>query len=147
MIYLIGSLRNPKVQILANTLRDAGFDVFDDWASPGAEADEKWQEYERARGRTYREALYSAHAMNVFEFDKRHLDAANVVVLCAPAGKSAHLELGYAVGRGKLTFIYMEDEPERFDIMPLFANDVLTTLESLVDALTRAGEKNEPRAS
>lgn len=132
MIYLIGSLRNPRVQEIAYDLRWRGFDVFDDWASPGPKADEEWQEYERARGRTYKEALYGAHARNVFAFDKEHLDLAEAVVLVQPAGKSAHLEFGYVMGRGGVGFILLDGEPDRYDIMPLFATNVCESLEELV---------------
>ena len=47
MIYLIGSMRNPAVPVLANNLRKEGFKVFDDWSSPGPEADDYWQDYEK----------------------------------------------------------------------------------------------------
>ena len=39
-IYTIGSLRNEKVPLIANALRDAGHEVFDDWYGAGPEADD-----------------------------------------------------------------------------------------------------------
>ena len=134
-VYLIGSLRNPNVISLANRLRTQGFDVFEDWASPGPETDSFWQEYEKARGRTYAEALQGYHAQHVFEFDKRHLDRCDVAVLLLPAGRSGHLELGYVRGLGKPGYILMDGEPDRFDIMYLFATGIFTTEEALVEAL------------
>lgn len=135
MIYLIGSMRNPRVPELANYLRGNGLDIFDDWFSPGPEADDCWQAYEKERNRTFAEALQGAHAQEVFNFDKRHLDEARAVVLVLPAGKSAHLELGYVIGQGKPGFIYMEEEPTRFDIMYKFATSILTDLNELEDTL------------
>ena len=135
MIYLIGSMRNPAVPVLANNLRKEGFKVFDDWSSPGPEADDYWQDYEKQRGRTFKEALDGAHAWNVFNFDKRHLDRASTAVLVAPAGKSAHIELGYMRGAGKPAFVYMEGEPERFDVMYRFATGVCISYDELVKEL------------
>jgi hypothetical protein len=47
-IYLIGSLRNPKIIETALKIRAAGHEVFDDWISAGPEADDYWQKYEQA---------------------------------------------------------------------------------------------------
>ena len=137
MIYLIGSMRNPKVPKIARRLRDAGMVVFDDWYAPGPEADEKWQEYETARGRTYAEALTGEHARNVFEFDCEHLLKAEAVVLVMPAGKSAHLELGWMLGRGKPGYILLEPNPLRFDIMHRFATGLASTVDELIEMLER----------
>lgn len=135
MIYLIGSMRNPKIPQLANKLREDGFNVFDDWYSPGKNADDEWQAYEQARGRTFKQALNGEHAWNVFMFDMRNLESAEAAVLVAPAGKSAHIELGYMVGRQKPAFVYMEGEPDRFDVMYRFARDVCVGYEQLKEAL------------
>lgn len=130
-IYVIGSLREPRVHDVATYLRSLGHEVFDDWRSPGPDTDEQWQAYEKARGRTYVEALAGTHADNVFEYDKKHLDAADAVVLVLPAGKSAHLELGYIIGKGKPGYILMDGEPDRFDIMYRFATKVVMDMEEL----------------
>ena len=134
-IYLIGSLKNENVTKFAAKVRDAGFEVFDDWFSPGPEADDHWQRYERERGRTYLEALKGHHARNVFDFDVQHIDASDCVVLVMPAGKSAHMELGYAAGTKKPCFVLFEGEPERYDIMYLFANDVFVDSDKLIERL------------
>lgn len=122
-VYLVGSLRNPNIAAVTKALDEAACDVFSDWFAAGPEADDHWQAYEKGRGRTYREALASPAAQNVFQFDLRNILSSDVVVLVMPAGKSGHLELGFAAGRGKPTFILM-DEPgkkDRWDVMTLFA--------------------------
>lgn len=134
MIYLIGSLRNPEVPKIANRLREAGYEVFDDWFAAGPEADDKWRDYEKQRGRTYIEALRGHAARNVFHFDHRHLTAADAVVLALPAGKSGHLELGWALGRGTPGFILL-DSPERWDVMYQFASGVVSSVEELIREL------------
>lgn len=132
MIYLIGSLRNPQVPQLANYLRNQGFEVYDDWFSDGKEADEEWYRYEQLRGRRFIEAINGWHARQVFQFDKTHIELAKSVVLMMPAGKSAHLELGWAIGQGKKGYVLFDKEPERFDIMYRFADGIFDTREGLL---------------
>ena len=137
-IYLIGSLRNPEVPKVAETLRIAGFDVFDDWYAAGPEADDYWQQYEKARGHSFAEALQGYAAGHVYAYDREHLDRCDMGVLLMPAGKSAHLELGYMAGRGKRTFILLDKEPERYDVMYQFATGgVHTDLWSLIKGLVK----------
>jgi len=136
MIYLIGSLRNSKIPLIANQIREAtGEEVFDDWFSPGPTTDDEWQRHEGIRGRNFKEALEGWHARDIFEFDKKHLIRARVAVLASPAGKSAHLELGYVIGMGKPGFIYMPEEPDRFDVMLQFATAICRDMEDLVRCL------------
>ncbi len=135
-VYIGGSMRNPRVPEVAKRLREAGFDAFDDWHCVGPEADDFWQKYEKDRGRTYEEALHGPHAMNVFEFDKGHLDRCDAFVLVMPAGKSGHMELGYMAGQGKDCYVLFDKEPERYDIMYLFANDVFFHEEDLLEELS-----------
>jgi hypothetical protein len=134
-IYIIGSMRNPKIQSVAQALRAAGWDAYDDWHSTGPDSDKFWQDYERARGRTYREALAGYHAQEVFALDKRHLDRCACAVLVLPAGKSGHLELGYVIGQGKPGYILMDGEPETYDVMHCFATRVFSHLDEMVETL------------
>jgi len=134
-IYLIGALKNKRVPEIGNMLRKEGYDVMDEWFTPGEFADTNWQAYETQRGRTYIEALRGRAATNIFLFDRSYLDHCDVAILCAPAGKSAMLELGYATGREKKTILFLDGEdPERYDIMPNFASAVcMTEIELLAE--------------
>ena len=134
LVYLIGSLRNAKIPLVGNAIRELGYDVYDDWWAPGARADECWREYEIARGRTYLEALRGRHAADVFGMDKKYLDAADFAVMVCPAGRSAHLELGYVIGRGRPGYILLDDS-DRFDIMYRFATGVFGDLQGLLAAI------------
>lgn len=134
-IYLIGSLRNPRVPEVAEQLRAAGFEVFDDWYAAGPDADDRWRDYEKARGHTFTEALAGYAGQHVFHFDRRHLERCDVAVLLAPAGKSAHLELGIVIGAKKPGFILLDGDPERFDVMYNFATAVVSTTADLVERL------------
>ncbi len=135
MIYLIGSLKNWKVIELANELRKEGHEVFDSWISPGPEADDFWRKYSKKRGLTHKEALKDWSATHIYEFDKTHLDRADTVVMVMPCGKSGHLELGYALGQGKKGYILFDKEPERWDIMHLFADEVFYDKKELIKVL------------
>ncbi len=132
-IYLLGSLRNPKVPQLAEELRLEGFKVFDDWYAAGPEADDKWQDYEESRERDFEEALRSgAAASHVFGYDLYHMNQSDLVVMLMPCGKSGHLEFGYARGQAMPGFIYFDGgEPDRWDVMYKYATDVAFTLITL----------------
>ena len=145
-IYIIGSLRNPKVPVLAETIRKAfgpAVEVFDDWFAAGPEADDYWKTYEQGRGRVLEQAM-EGHAVNhVYRYDRIHLIRADIVVLALPAGKSGHLEFGFACGLrevlgGKACFIFREPQEERWDAMYRFADTVATGTTQLLDAI---GEK------
>jgi hypothetical protein len=127
-IYLVGSLRNPRVPLIAEELRNMRHRVFDDWYGAGDEADDKWQQYENGRKRSYRDALAGEAAQHIFKFDLRLITASDAVILVLPAGKSGHLEFGYARGVGKAAVILLDGEPERFDVMYNFAHLVTNDL-------------------
>ena len=142
VIYIIGSLRNLEIPKIANQLRILPYEVFDDWYSPGPEADDYWRDYEKGKGSTYRVALKGHAARHIFEFDRKHLDRADIVVMVMPSGRSGHLELGYAIGRGKEGYILFDHEPERFDVMHGFATDIFFSLEELMEHLRNKHDTN-----
>lgn len=143
-VYLIGSLKNPRVPEIAEMLRDEDYTVFDDWYAAGPEADDKWQEYEQNRGRTYPLALKGYAANHVYDFDKKHLNSADMGVLITPAGKSGHLELGYLIGQGKPGYILIDgDHPARWDVMYLFAKGVYFAFDDLLEAMNKEDAKTD----
>lgn len=132
---MIGALKNSRVPEVAMALRAIGLDVFDDWYAAGKHADRIWQRYEKARGRSYIEALYGSHADAAFGMDHAHLCRATTGVLVLPAGRSAYMEAGWLAGRDVPVHVLMEGEPKRWDLMLRFAGPVHTSLESLVAAM------------
>ena len=134
-IYIIGSLRNPDIPPIGNSLRALNIDAFDDWHGAGPEADDFWKSYEQGRGRSYSEALDGYAASHVFAFDKFHLDRCDMGLLVLPAGRSGHLELGYVAGSGKPTFI-LSDDPDRWDVMYKFATKVFFSKEEMIEYFT-----------
>ena len=133
IVYVIGSLRNPIIPKVSNELEAAGYEVFSDWFAGGETADDCWMAYEKARGRTHREALEGYNAKHIFEYDRQHLDRADAGVLVMPAGKSGHIEMGYLAGRNKPTAILVNEEPERWDVMHLFAMYRCWSVEELIE--------------
>lgn len=138
LVYLTGSLRNPRVSDIAAQIRAAGFECFDDWFAAGPHADDAWRDYEKARGHRLPEALQGEAARHVFEFDFLHLQRANVIVLVCPAGKSSCLELGWALGQGKPGYVLLDTDPDRYDVMYRFATAVTDTTLDLVRLLRGA---------
>ena len=135
LIYLIGSLRNPRIPEIEKALTQEGFDVFASWYAAGEHADDSWRDYEQGRGLNLEAALRDYAAQHVFEFDKYHLDRCDIAVLVMPAGKSCHIELGYAIGRGKRGLVLLEDEPNRYDVMLAFTDRVCYNLPELIHEL------------
>jgi hypothetical protein len=141
-LYIAGSLRNPRIPQVAQAIRSADLrlDVFDDWFAVGPDADDHWRAYEMAKGAGYMEALLGHTAKHVFQFDKKHLDESDGLLLVLPAGKSAHLELGYMAGRGLWTGILLEDkDPERWDVMYQFADYLFSDVSEVIDQLRSCG--------
>lgn len=137
IIYLVGSLANKEIPYFANEMRNLGFEVFDQWWSPGPLADSYWRHYIKIRGLTFKQALADYAGKHIFEFDRSHIDKADMVVVLAPFGKSAHMELGYAIGKGKKGFILFKEEPKKFDVMYGFATEIFTSKNELFDRLKK----------
>lgn len=128
VLYLIGSLRNPKVPELAVRLRKEfpNVEVFDDWYAAGPEADDFWKTYEQGRGRDYVSSLGGRAAKHVFDFDRSNLDRSTHALLVLPAGKSGHMEIMYAqYGTGAKTAIMLDTEDVRWDVMYQFIPTIL----------------------
>lgn len=136
-IYVAGSLRNPDLPLVGNAIRAAGFDAFDDWFAGGEIADDEWMKYERTRGRDYKQGLFGHAARHIFEFDQFHLRSSDALVLVLPAGKSAHLEMGYLCGLGKPTWVLFKEEPERWDVMYQFAEGIFYNIDELIADIKR----------
>ena len=143
-LYLIGSLRNPAIPGIGREIREqTHWEVFDDWFAGGYEADDKWKQYEEERGRTYGDAIDGENARHIFEFDKSHLDSSDAACLVAPAGRSAHLELGYMVGKASTYVLFPSMPDERWDVMYRFADYRFYCLEALIEELSKHGLEPE----
>lgn len=139
-IYLASSWRNARQPEVLAALRAAGHEVYDfrnpvpgnngfGWKQLGLGDQREWMP------EIFRNALKHPVAQQGFEFDMNALQDADATVLLLPCGRSAHLELGYAVGAEQATFVLTDktlDEPE---LMYLMCTGIATSLEELLQML------------
>lgn len=123
-IYVASSWRNAHQQAVVEMLRTAGHEVYD-FRHPDAQGpkgapssgfawsgiDPEWLTWDARR---FRAALQDPIAQRGFAADHAAMEWADAFVLVLPSGRSAHLEMGWACGRGKRTIIlcYEYNEPE-----------------------------------
>lgn len=143
IFYLIGSLRNDQVRELELRILKScpNIDIFLEWHGAGKHADDEFKSYHQGRGRTFREALKTDSAKNIFEFDKAHLDSCDGAIVVLPTGFSCALEAGYVAHSGKPIYgFYPAGEPDlRWDLMALFLTDIMYSEDELIGALSELG--------
>lgn len=140
-IYVASSWRNAFQQKVVEVLRSAGHEVYD-FRNPvdgnhgfsWSEVNPRWRDWTPAEFIT---DLYSRHPAVVrgYGYDKAALDWADTCVLVLPCGRSAHLEAGYAVGRGKRTIIFLHPDQFEPELMYLLGDGCVTNLDQLLIAL------------
>lgn len=139
-IYLATSWRNEEQPQLVQTLRAWHHKVYDFRNPPSGSGGFAWNQldpdWEKWSTTVYREKLLTDPvAAQGFMADLRGMQWADTFVLLQPCGRSAHLELGWGVGRGKHTIIMLrKGEPE---LMVLLADELVTNYGELHSALGR----------
>ena len=117
-VYVASSWRNPHQQAVVAAIRAAGHEVYDfRHPAPGdegfhwSEIDPEWKSWDAS---AFRRLLDHDVARSGFTKDMMALDGCDACVLVLPCGRSAHLELGYATGAGKITAVLLTgyNEPE-----------------------------------
>lgn len=149
-IYVASSWRNNLQPSVVEALRGAGFNVYD-FRNPDAgdrgfawsDIDPNWCLW------TIKEfvaGLSDPFAIAALGRDMTALDEADVCVLVLPCGRSAHLEAGFAAGRGKTVLIYhppgVEMEPE---LMYGMTRGVFADLDALIDEICEAERRKRRR--
>ncbi len=137
-IYVASSWRNPLQSETVQALTTDAHKVYDfknprpgDNGFAWSEIDPNWQEW---TAKQYVEALDHPLAKQGFASDFNAMKWADTFVLVLPCGRSAHLELGWAVGAGKQTLILTRDgeEPE---LMAKMCDHICTSLDELRQVL------------
>jgi len=137
-IYLASSWRNEQQPEMVEILKSWGHLVYDFRNPLGktgfswSDIDPNWKNWDADE---YVDALNTPIASHGFLSDMRALEWCDTCVLLLPCGRSAHLEGGYAKGRGKRLIIYTCDgeEPE---LMALMADHIVTYSDQLKAVLT-----------
>lgn len=126
-IYVASSWRNKYQQEVVANLRAIGHEVYDfredgnGWGNgvhgPGgfhwSEIDPEWQQWPSRISR-YIDALDHPRAVEGFRRDMDALMRSDACILVNPCGQSAHAEMGWAAGAGKLVAAYCPEirEPD-----------------------------------
>lgn len=116
-VYVASSWRCPMQPAVIAVLRAAGIDCYDFRNPPGG-AGFGWEQiggtpFSRSEPvGVYLKMLDHPRAVEGFDADFGAMQQADTFVLVLPCGKSAHLELGWAVGAGKRTAVLLGDEVE-----------------------------------
>ncbi len=133
-IYVASSWRNEYQPHVVQTLRQAGFDVYDfrnpregDNGFSWREIDADWQDWTPAQ---HRKALSHPVARAGFDSDLDAMKWADACVMVMPCGRSAHLEAGYFVGARKPLVILQVDQAEP-DLMYAMADHFLVSFHEL----------------
>jgi hypothetical protein len=133
-IYLASSWKNEiLVQKWANTLRDLGHEVDAFIDSFGGRYVFHFSWVGDSKLFDCINFLEDERSIKAFYEDKKWLDWCECCLLILPAGKSAHLEAGYAKGRNKKLIIWQDMFPKgEFDVMYKFADLITDNVNEIV---------------
>lgn len=133
-IYIASSWRNERYPDVVAALRNAGHEVYDFRHPEPGNNGFQWQHVgpspDAPRAKEFRSMLRHPAATEGFYLDRDALDSCDACLLVLPCGASAHLEAGYAIGRGKPTAILLDANP-RPELMYKLATWILATFEEL----------------
>lgn len=136
-IYVASSWRNTMQQDIVVALRAAGHEVYDfKNPAPGndgfrwSEIDKEWLNWSPA---AFAKLLVTHPvAASGFAFDKNALDWCDTCILVLPCGRSAHLELGYAAGQGKDTYVLLHEDKFEPELMYLLNTGISTDINEII---------------
>ena len=130
-IYIASSWKNSKAVLrLAWQLREWGHEVYA-FCEPGKDHFIFDAREHGVSHLTAKEAVKDPMFIKAYQADKAGLDWADTCIILLPAGKSTHLEGGYAVGRGKELYVLGPQVPGDFDAMYGFAEMVCELAEEM----------------
>ena len=136
-IYVASSWRCPEQPGVVTALRDAGQEVYDfrnprpgDHGFAWSEIDPDWLDWDPE---TYRGLLDGPIAQAGYLSDYNAMVWADTFVLVLPCGRSAHLELGWAVGAGKRTAILLSPNGFEPELMYRMVDKLATSVDELLE--------------
>ena len=147
-IYVASSWHNGYQHSVVKTLRLAGHEVYD-FKNPNpndtggfhwSEIDPAWKEWTQQQ---FAAGLEHDIAKAGFESDFAAMQWADVFVLVLPCGRSAHLEAGWASGRGKPVIVYIPEKCEP-ELMYKLTDKLVFDLAELVGAVDSLSLDKQP---
>jgi len=138
-IYVASSWRNNFQPVVVSVLQQVGYEVYDFRHPPHGHAGFSWQmvdpHWQAWNCDQFRDGLNHPLAIEGFDQDMTNLQQADVVILVMPCGRSAHLELGYAIGAGKKTFILLDPKSQEPELMYKMVTGIFDNLADLMGML------------
>lgn len=139
-IYVASSWRNTRQPEVVDALRFAGHDVYDFRNPAPGDHGFSWHQCSDkpfvGDAREFRdETLAHPIARAAFAKDMDALCSADATVLVLPCGRSAHLELGYAVGQEQRTIVLLDDPLSERELMYLMCSKICLSLEEVLEVL------------
>lgn len=139
-IYVASSWRNEHQPEVVAALRSNGHEVYD-FRHPAAdnkgfswsEINPWWQKWSTEQ---FINGLIHPLAESGYKYDIDAMEWADTLVMVQPCGRSAHLEAGWAKGRGKLAIMYIPPgvtiEPE---LMVKMFDRICTSIFEVLESL------------
>lgn len=137
-VYIASSWRNPIYDSMREYLTACDFEVYDfkneETAFRWEDVDPDWDRIgDDIVNHVRFETLMSNPAVKkAYNADFEALRHSDIVILLLPAGRSAHLEAGWAVGHGKVVIVYVYGRMNPVEVMYAMLGKVFDDLEDLL---------------
>lgn len=137
-IYVASSWRNEQAQQrVVQALRADGHEVYDFRNPEPGDHGFSWKQIDEDRAWLkdpvrFREGLKHHVAQRGFGLDMGALRKCDACVLVLPCGRSAHLELGWAAGAGKITIVLLDDPMSEPELMYLACSKICVNLSEVL---------------
>jgi len=136
MIYVASSWKNIYQKSVIVLLRTVGFEVYDFKNKNSFHWNDVDPNYEQWTNEQFNNILKNNALTKIgFEADFNAMKASDTFVLVNPCGRSAHLELGWAIGQGKKTIIYNPVKLDKFDLMYKMVDNITNNMFDLLGIL------------
>lgn len=141
-VYVASSWRCAMQPAVIHTLRAADIDAYD-FRNPEGGTGFAWTEVmpsfdinaQLADAEEYVTALNHPRSIEGYASDFAAMQRADAFVLVLPCGRSAHLELGWAVGAGKQTAILLDGDQVTPELMYKMVDYIAPDMYSLLSWL------------
>lgn len=134
-IYVASSWKNSKQPEVVRFLQNLGHQVYNFRCPIFGDVGFHWSQIDlnpkNCTAQQFIDKLEHPIATKGYEFDKNALNKCDMCLLVLPCGKSAHLELGWACGAGKLTGILFTDDNTEPELMYKMVSMFFYSIEEL----------------